>query len=110
VQEQFPGFRFRLAGAVDGHHDQARFGWEFGPAGGDAPSSRGGAPAHSSVIGRAIAVGTATATSAAQSAHPSRWRSASASLAPVSAPLTNATTVCSSRQPITRDKRDDSLG
>jgi hypothetical protein len=37
VQEQFPGFRFRLAGAVDGHHDQARFGWEFGPAGGDAP-------------------------------------------------------------------------
>lgn len=31
VQQQFPGFSFRLAGSVDGHHDQARFGWEFGP-------------------------------------------------------------------------------
>lgn len=37
VQEQFPGFRFRLAGPVDGHHDQARFTWELGPEGGDAP-------------------------------------------------------------------------
>jgi hypothetical protein len=40
VQGQFPGFRFRLAGPVDGHHDQARFGWELGPAGAegdDAP-------------------------------------------------------------------------
>jgi hypothetical protein len=33
VQGQFPGFRFRLAGPVDAHHDQARFGWELGPAG-----------------------------------------------------------------------------
>ena len=33
VQEQFPGFRFRLAGPVDGHHNQARFGWELGPDG-----------------------------------------------------------------------------
>lgn len=37
VQGQFPGFRFRLAGPVDGHHDQARFGWELGPEGADAP-------------------------------------------------------------------------
>jgi len=37
VQQQFPDFRFRLAGAVDGHHDQARFGWELGPAGSPAP-------------------------------------------------------------------------
>ena len=37
VQEQFPGFRFRLAGPVDGHHNQARFGWELGPADGEAP-------------------------------------------------------------------------
>lgn len=29
VQEQFPGFTFRLAGPVDGHHNQARFGWEL---------------------------------------------------------------------------------
>ena len=33
VQQQFPGFRFRLAGPVDGHHNQARFGWELGPDG-----------------------------------------------------------------------------
>jgi hypothetical protein len=31
VQQQFPGFSFRLAGPVDGHHNQARFGWELGP-------------------------------------------------------------------------------
>ena len=37
VQQQFPGFRFRLLGPVDGHHDQARFGWELGPDGSDAP-------------------------------------------------------------------------
>ena len=37
VQEQFPGFTFRLAGPVDGHHNQARFGWELGPAGAEAP-------------------------------------------------------------------------
>lgn len=37
VQEQFPGFSFRLAGPVDGHHNQARFGWELGPAGGQPP-------------------------------------------------------------------------
>jgi hypothetical protein len=37
VHEQFPGFTFRLAGPVDGHHDQARFGWELGPEGIEAP-------------------------------------------------------------------------
>ncbi len=40
VQEQFPGFTFRLAGPVDGHHNQARFGWEPGPAG-DRGADRG---------------------------------------------------------------------
>jgi SnoaL-like domain len=37
VQGQFPGFEFRLAGPVDGHHDTARFTWELGPAGAEAP-------------------------------------------------------------------------
>lgn len=37
VHDQFPGFVFRLAGPVDAHHDQARFGWELGPAGEPAP-------------------------------------------------------------------------
>jgi hypothetical protein len=37
VHGQFPGFAFRLAGPVDGHHDQVRFTWELGPAGADAP-------------------------------------------------------------------------
>jgi hypothetical protein len=37
VHEQFPDFSFRLAGPVDGHHNQARFGWELGPAGSQAP-------------------------------------------------------------------------
>jgi SnoaL-like domain len=37
VQQQFPDFSFRLAGPVDGHHNQARFGWELGPTGSPAP-------------------------------------------------------------------------
>jgi SnoaL-like domain len=37
VQEQFPDFVFTLAGPVDGHHNQARFGWELGPTGSPAP-------------------------------------------------------------------------
>jgi hypothetical protein len=37
VQQQFPGFVFRLTGPVDGHHDQARFSWELGPEGSAAP-------------------------------------------------------------------------
>ncbi|MQY37614.1 hypothetical protein SRB17_56180 [Streptomyces sp. RB17] len=44
VHEQFPGFVFRPLGAVDGHHDTARFGWELvNEAGGD-PSGPGSAP------------------------------------------------------------------
>ena len=37
VQEQFPGWRFRPSGPVDGHHRQFRFSWELGPDGDDAP-------------------------------------------------------------------------
>ncbi|MEV4826281.1 nuclear transport factor 2 family protein [Micromonospora sp. NPDC049274] len=38
VQDRFfPGMAFRLAGPVDGHHDQVRFTWELGPAGVEAP-------------------------------------------------------------------------
>ena len=33
VHQQFPGFAFRPAGTVDGHHNQVRFGWELGPHG-----------------------------------------------------------------------------
>ncbi|HET8523004.1 MAG TPA: nuclear transport factor 2 family protein [Thermomicrobiales bacterium] len=29
VQEQFPGFTFRLAGQPDSHHNLARFTWEL---------------------------------------------------------------------------------
>jgi len=36
VQGQFPGLRFRLAGPVDAHHDQARFTWELAPDGAEA--------------------------------------------------------------------------
>ncbi|AVV46871.1 nuclear transport factor 2 family protein [Streptomyces sp. ID05-04B] len=34
---QFPGFVFRLSGAVDGHHDTARFSWELVNGAGAAP-------------------------------------------------------------------------
>ncbi|MGV9289511.1 nuclear transport factor 2 family protein [Streptomyces sp. NPDC003719] len=38
AHEQFPGFVFRLSGAVDGHHDTARFSWELvNEADGSAP-------------------------------------------------------------------------
>lgn len=33
VQAQFPGWVFSPAGAVDAHHNLARFGWGLGPAG-----------------------------------------------------------------------------
>jgi len=33
VQRQFPGFVFTPVGAVDAHHDVARFGWGLGPGG-----------------------------------------------------------------------------
>src|SRR5438445_12854852 len=36
VQAQFPGLVFRPGGAVDAHHDLARFTWELGPEGGEA--------------------------------------------------------------------------
>jgi hypothetical protein len=36
TQERFPGFRFKLAGEVDAHHDQARFQWHAGPADNEA--------------------------------------------------------------------------
>ncbi|MQY05363.1 nuclear transport factor 2 family protein [Actinomadura macrotermitis] len=36
AQQQFAGLEFTLAGAVDAHHDLARFTWELGPAGGEA--------------------------------------------------------------------------
>ncbi|HEY3954009.1 MAG TPA: nuclear transport factor 2 family protein [Streptosporangiaceae bacterium] len=35
VRAQFPGLTFSLAGPVDAHHRQARFGWSLGPAGGE---------------------------------------------------------------------------
>jgi hypothetical protein len=37
VQAQFPSFRFRLAGPVDGHGHQCRFTWELGPDEAHAP-------------------------------------------------------------------------
>jgi hypothetical protein len=37
AHEQFPGFAFRLSGAVDGHHDTARFSWELVAEDGSAP-------------------------------------------------------------------------
>ncbi|MEV0133424.1 nuclear transport factor 2 family protein [Dactylosporangium sp. NPDC050688] len=37
VQAQFPGFVITLLGPVDGHHAQARFGWEMGLPGAPAP-------------------------------------------------------------------------
>ncbi|MER6126849.1 nuclear transport factor 2 family protein [Streptomyces sp. NPDC001795] len=38
AHEQFPGFFFRLSGAVDGHHHIARFAWELvSEADGSAP-------------------------------------------------------------------------
>lgn len=34
TQQQLAGLVFSLAGSVDGHHNQARFAWQCGPAGG----------------------------------------------------------------------------
>ncbi|MGW4437700.1 nuclear transport factor 2 family protein [Streptomyces sp. NPDC004596] len=44
VHEQFPGFVFRPLGAVDGHHDIARFGWELVDEAEGAPEGQGSAP------------------------------------------------------------------
>jgi hypothetical protein len=30
VQEQFPGYRFRLSSGIDKHHDRVRFSWSAG--------------------------------------------------------------------------------
>lgn len=35
VRGQFPGMRLRRTTPVDAHHDCVRFGWEFGPEGGE---------------------------------------------------------------------------
>ena len=35
AQQQFPGMVFSLAGPVDANHNQARFTWNLGPAGGE---------------------------------------------------------------------------
>jgi SnoaL-like domain len=37
VQQRFPGFRFKLAGAPNGHNDHIRFSWNFGPPDADPP-------------------------------------------------------------------------
>jgi hypothetical protein len=37
VHQQFPGYRFRQVGPVDGHHTYVRFAWELGPEDGPAP-------------------------------------------------------------------------
>jgi hypothetical protein len=37
VQQQFPGYRFRRVGVVDGHHSYVRFAWELGLVDGPAP-------------------------------------------------------------------------
>jgi hypothetical protein len=37
VHQQFPGYRFRRIGTVDGHHTYVRFAWELGPEGEPAP-------------------------------------------------------------------------
>jgi hypothetical protein len=37
VQGQFPEFVFTAIGAPDAHHNQVRFRWGLGPAGGEPP-------------------------------------------------------------------------
>ncbi|MFJ8543395.1 nuclear transport factor 2 family protein [Streptomyces sp. NPDC093586] len=44
AHEQFPGYVFRLSGAVDGHHDTARFSWELVNEAGGPPAGGGSAP------------------------------------------------------------------
>jgi len=41
VHQQFPGHEFRLVGAIDAHHDCARWGWELAPVDGGAPVAAG---------------------------------------------------------------------
>ncbi len=43
VHEQVPGYRFRLTGAVDAHHDRARWDWELAsPDGSGSPPAAAG--------------------------------------------------------------------
>lgn len=41
VHVQFPGYRFRLTGAVDAHHDRARWNWELAGPDGSPPVAVG---------------------------------------------------------------------
>ena len=41
VHARYPGHRFRLAGAVDAHHDRVRWGWDFTGPGDGAPVMSG---------------------------------------------------------------------
>ena len=41
VHEQFPGHRFRLTGAIDAHHDRARWSWELAGPNGSPPVAVG---------------------------------------------------------------------
>jgi hypothetical protein len=41
VHQQYPGHRFRLTGAVESHHDRARWGWELAGPDGAMPVARG---------------------------------------------------------------------
>ena len=41
AQQQFAGCEFRLAGNVDGHHDQARFRWHLAAPGAAEPLAIG---------------------------------------------------------------------
>lgn len=54
VQQRFPGHRFRRTGAIETHHDRARFSWELGPE--DGPAIVGGTDFAVIVGGRLRAV------------------------------------------------------
>jgi len=41
VQKQYPGLVFSLGGAIDAHHEQARFTWHAGPPGAADPLAIG---------------------------------------------------------------------
>jgi hypothetical protein len=41
VHERFPGYHFRLTGAIDAHHDRARWGWELAGPDGEPPVAVG---------------------------------------------------------------------
>jgi len=41
VHTQFPGYRFRLIGAIDAHHDRARWNWELAGPDGSPPAAAG---------------------------------------------------------------------